>query len=167
MIIVNQSIFGIEAPKFDNNGTEVLLDYAVVLKDEPEFEGTMHQSIYTGHRWWIDKGEHWRFDVMIHLFKYTDPQTKFDSIIACKNALVTLWPRRDRDPFKDSTGTVVKFKLLEVNKAWIDSAIYPDKLILKFESQDYIDISKQTYATLIDDLGTSLMDDLETPLPGR
>lgn len=163
---VNQSIFGIEAPKFDSSGTEVLLDYAVVLRDEPEHEEILFQSVLNNHRTWYDKGDHYTFEVMINLFKYADPLAKFNEIYTHLNSLVTLWRRRDRDAFKDSSGDVVYFELTEITPVWIDSYIKPDQLILLFESTDYVDISKSSIATLVDDLGISLIDDLGTPLPG-
>lgn len=157
---VNQSIFGIEAPKFAVNNTDILLDYAVVLTDAADHDEIIHQSIITNHRSWINKGCHWQFKVMINLFKYPDPLSKFNQIYNCLNVLGTLWRRRDRDCFKDSSGSIVLFELTEIIPTWIDSADKPDRLILLFESTDYVDISKSTVATLIDDLGTELMDDL-------
>lgn len=142
--MINESIFGIEAPKFMDGSTEVLLDYAVVLRDEPEYGRQVLQSVIDGHRARKNQHYHWAFEVMINLLKYDEPKDKFDEIHLHKNALVTLWRTRDHDSFKNSSGTVVKFKFYEIIPTWIDSPIYPDRLILKFSSQDPIDISKNT-----------------------
>lgn len=139
-----QSIFGIEAPKFVYSAQTVLLDYASVIKDEPQFDRITKESIITGHRARVNQHYHWSFEVMINLFKYTDPKVKFDEIYAHKNNLVTLYRRHDNDCFRNDDDEVVLFKLSEIIPTWIDSPIFPDQLLLKFVSADPVNISKCT-----------------------
>ncbi len=147
---INPSIFGVLAPKIAYGSNNILYDYVTVIRDEPEWDGAIRESAINSTRNLISNGDHWAFDVMINLFKYADPLTKFTQINAARYQEVTLWRRRDRDPFKDSSGTIVKFFITEIIPVYLDRWDKPDQLIIKHISKKYVDISKSTLSTLTD-----------------
>lgn len=159
---ISPSIFGWQPPKFVSGTDEVLLDYWVTMRDEPEDQGLRHQSVINHYRTWIDRGEHWAFEGSVNLFKYNDPLAKWTEINSKRGDLVTLWRRRDKDAFKDTAGNIVPFKFRIIIPIWIEAKGFPDRLILKFESQQPVDIDKQTIATLITESGTEIITETGT-----
>jgi len=126
----------------------ILLDYVAVLKDEPEIEQLIHKSEISGHREYVERGEHWLFRLRLHLFKYSDPRSKFEEIYHYKRAKVTLWRHRDGSQFLDSDGNDVLFMLEEVTPAYLERAEFRDVLILTFRSTDYVDFADDAYTEI-------------------
>lgn len=146
--MLQDSVFGKLAPKFFRSSTTVLLDYWMTTKDEPETIMITHESDINKHREYdyfttAPTQDHWLFEGIVNLGKYTDPASKFNEIFAHKRQLVQLWRRRDGDYFKNSSDAMVLFLLKEIIPFRFDKPGFSDRLLLKFESQDFVDISKQ------------------------
>ena len=48
---------------------EIVLTNAKILKDEAAPDLLMHKSDISGHKSYVNRGQHWDFEVLIHLFK--------------------------------------------------------------------------------------------------
>lgn len=132
---VKESIFGIEAPKFvDAESNEVLLDYFVILKDEPDFGTIKHQSIINRHREWVDRGDHWIFEGLIHLFKYENPEQKYLELHSYYKQNVILYKRRDSLPYSNSDGDAAYFRIDKLEPINLKASGLPDVLLLSFVS---------------------------------
>lgn len=146
-------LFGEASPKFISGGTEVLLDYAQPIVDEPEWDVLEEESSYesSGERVFYNKGYHWVYECIINLHRYDDPEAKFLEIYPYLGAEVTLYRHRDKDPVQDSDGNVVLFFIEEIIPMYLDGAEWDlrDRLLIRFKSLYYVDISKSTKATLI------------------
>jgi len=143
-----QSLFGIQAPKYIVGSTTVNLDHWITLDDGPEDDIIMHESIINRHREWVVKGQHWIFSGNLLLFKYADPQTKYDELKPDEYTLVDqLFRRRDGIAIKDAADAVVKFRVESIHETYIkDHPDYPDILRITFKSQDYIAMEKSVVA---------------------
>lgn len=135
-------IFGGLAPKFQVSSTDILLDFAVIEKDEPDYKNVMHESELDRTRNFITRPAHHVFEVVVHLHKYADPKAKYDEIMAqltvqtCK-----VWRHRDYQPFQTPAGADALFVLIEAQPFYITTSDYADGLRLKFISVDTIAIS--------------------------
>lgn len=140
-------LFGTEAPKFINDpaGTpeEVLLDYSVVIKDEPEEDRIVHQSIFTGHREFILRGKYWIFEIKVHLFKYDDPIGKYNEIKQFEGMNVRLYRHQDGDYIKQPDGSEASFFIESIDESYYQTADYKDLLFIRFVSNNYVDLSKE------------------------
>ncbi len=141
-------LFGSEAPKFiydpTGSNTEVLLDYVVIEKDEPEEDFLMHQSIFTGHREFILKGKYWVVEMKIHVYKlgYTDGLAYYNTLKSYEGAKLRFHRHRDGDYLKDSNGAEVEMFLEYVNESYYNTVNYPDFVLLRFKSTKYVDLSQ-------------------------
>jgi hypothetical protein len=139
------SIFGVDHPSFVKDAATVDLEHFEVTKDEPEDFSKKHQSVLTGKRTYVDKGEHWIFEGILNLWKYADPLTKYNEIWAYRKAVVDkLYRRSDNEAIKDVDDNFVTFKLTQIVPLNLDGPEMADRLFLSFESVDFIDISKST-----------------------
>lgn len=148
---MNKSIFGEQAPKFvynlgSLNQTEVLLDYWLPLRDEPEEREIVNESSLESVRTIIDRGDFWTYEGRINLFKYesiTAIRSKFEEIYQFNKKAVTLWKHRDGQPFKDKNGNNVLFymKVIPKNLQTLD---YKDILMVSFRSLKGIYFSNGT-----------------------
>jgi hypothetical protein len=146
-MMMQDSIFGINPPKFKRGTTTVMINYWVTTKDEPESFVIRHQSDINKHReydYFTSSAieDHWVFEGIINLGKYTYPASKYNEINAHKRQLVQLWRHADGDYFKNTAGSTVYFLLKEIIPFCFDKPGFPDRLLLKFESQDFVDVSK-------------------------
>jgi hypothetical protein len=140
---VANSIFGVQAPKFEKNSTVVTLLYAIFNLDEPEKMHTRHQSVLTGHRSYRDNGRHWIYEVTLNLWKWQDPEiikAKFEEIWTYKKTIVDkLWKHKDSEALQDQYGNFIKYKIDQVIPIYLSTPTYPDKVIVRFKSVDYYD----------------------------
>jgi len=134
-------IFGNAAPKFQVSAVDVLLDFAVIEKDEVDYKTIDHESGLNRARKFITKPEHHIFQVLIHLHKYQDPKAKHDEIIAHLNATCQLWRHRDGQAFQDTSSADANFIFIEYQHVYITTTDYADGLRLLFKSIDVIDHS--------------------------
>lgn len=143
-------LFGSSAPKFifDPTGVneEVLLDYAVVTKDEPKEDVIIHESKFTSYRVYNVKGKYWIFECKLHLYKYNSvddgftPKEKYEQIKSYEGKLGRLHRHSDGDYLKDSEGVGVNMVLEKVIPSYYKTTDYKDLLLLKFQSESYVDL---------------------------
>lgn len=141
---MQNSIFGIEAPQFEADSEIILLDHVVIGKENDffDYDDIKHESVFDRYRVWTDMGDHFNFRLLMYLFKYDDPQAKYDELKLYHRSLVKLWRRRDGQPFVNRDGDPVLFRFDQINESFLHDVKYPDILILVFKSQDPVDISK-------------------------
>lgn len=140
-------MFGILPPKFKRGTTSVVINYWVTTRDEPESMFITHESDINKHREYdffttSKIQDHWLFEGIINIGKYSYPYSKYNEINAHKRELVQLWRHADGDYFKNTNGDIVYFFLKELIPFHFDKPGFPDRLLLKFESQDFVDVSK-------------------------
>lgn len=132
------SMFGTLFPKFIANPfttrDEILLNYAVVLKDEPDPRNYNVEAVRTGKRVFTNEGKHWIFQVKIYLWKYADPETKYLELKGFEGTEVELFRHSDGEPFYSTNGLVCPFNLISVNESYTDPHNKYDVLILTFLS---------------------------------
>lgn len=134
-----QSIFGIEDPKIIlDDESEIIFYHSVVLKDEPDFLTLQQESIITGHREWIDLGEHWIFQIETFLWKYANPTTFYLELMDLLYNEVILYRRKDGSPFTNPEGEDALFRIDEVIPNYVRQTKYYDVLIVTFVSVDPI-----------------------------
>ena len=135
-------IFGIQAPKMivniDTTQDEVVLDYSVVLKDEPELDTFEAKSVRTGKRDLTNAGKHWIFQVKIHLWKYADPKAKYLELKSYEGTEVILYRHLDGEPIYDTYGNGGHFILFQIEEKYLEEIRKSDIIILTFRSIDYI-----------------------------
>lgn len=135
-------IFGIQAPKMivniDTTQDEVLLDYAVVLKNEPELDTFEVKSVRTGKRVLTNAGKHWIFQVKIHLWKYADPKAKYLELKSYEGTEVILYRHSDGGPIYDTYNNQGVFILQSLDESITDEKNKFDVLILTFWSKEFI-----------------------------
>ena len=119
----------------------VLLDYVRITKDEPEVDELMHQSELTGHREFVDRGDHWVFEVVLNLYKYSDPRSKFEQIYHYRHKNVDLWRHRDGAALADADGNNVSCRIVEIRPFYLEQSTFRDQLLIRFVSRDYVDFS--------------------------
>lgn len=138
------SIFGTSHPKIivniDTTLDEVLLQYAVVLKDEPELDSYEVRAVRTGKRVFTNAGKHWIFQVKIHLWKYADPIAKYLELKSYEGTEVLLYRHSDGDPIYDTYWNEGRFFIQSVNESITDEKNKYDVLTLTFRSIDFIGI---------------------------
>lgn len=136
-------IFGNKAPKIEVSGVKVLLDFAVIERDETDRKDIIHESNLGRARKIITKPDHHDFVVVIHLHRYNDPQAKYDEIVAHLNSkIVKLWRHRDGLAFvKNGTSNEADFWFESYQELYITTTDYADGLRLMFRSIDLIDHS--------------------------
>lgn len=139
-------VTGESAPKYVNGATTVLLDHATIVRDEPETRNVEHRAPIEGSRKFKHRGQHWIFEILINLHLYADPLSSYDNIRAYLGQNVTLYRHRDKQPVKDSSGTVVPFRFMECTPLYQDliGIDYRQRLRLLFKSTKYVDITKST-----------------------
>lgn len=142
------AIFGEDSPQFVYGGATVELDYAVPLRDEPIYDTIAHQSAIGGDDQYSHRGYKWAYEVVINLMKYTNPDDKFSEIVQYLGLNVSLYRHRDHQPFQDSNGDDVPFYFSECVPFYTNLEEFDtrDKLLLKFVSTKYIDISQSLTA---------------------
>ena len=139
-------LFGSSAPKFiyEPSGANetILLDYVVIMKDEPEEDFIIHQSIFTGHREFILKGKYWVVEMKLHLYKQGNPLVYYNTIKNYEGTNIRFFRHRDGDYLKDSTGAEVEMFLQSVDESYYQTLDYKDLLLLKFKSTEYVDLTQ-------------------------
>lgn len=135
------SIFGNSFPKIIVNiattQDEVLLQHAVVLKDEPELDSYGVRAVRTGKRVFNNAGKHWLFQVKIYLWKYADAEAKYLEFKGYEGTKVWLYRRSDGSPFLDKENKIIPFIFLSADESYTDDFNLFDVLTLTFRSLDY------------------------------
>jgi hypothetical protein len=136
------AIFGTSAPKIVSGATTIELDYAVVQKSEPDERSFVIQNEVTGADTHADRGYHWNIEILINLYKYTDPSGTYNQLVALLGTSVNVYPHRDHAALSDSGGNDVDFLFTEIVPSYVDGVFGNDALLLKFTSLEFVDISQ-------------------------
>lgn len=135
-------IFGVQTPKIivniDTTQDEVLLDYSVILKDEPELDSYGVKAVRTGKQVFTNAGKHWIFEVKIHLWKYADPKAKYLELKSYEGTKVYLYRHADGEPICDDNRNPSKFLIESVNESYIDEFNLYDVLTISLRSIDVV-----------------------------
>jgi len=134
------AIFGTGAPKIVSGAITVELDYAVVLKSEPDERSFVQENKLTGADGHVDRGYHWDFEMREHIYKYADPMAKYLALVALLGTEVNVFPHRDEPALSNASG-VVPFLFTEIVPEYLETVSYRDALVLKFTSLAFVDLS--------------------------
>lgn len=137
------SVFGTNrVPRYHNGTSAIALDYAVVLKDEPEPDIITAISPINGHRSTVVKGYRWVFEIRINLWKEgasaNATLTQFLNDLGGTDHQIKRFGDAV-DFMKNSSGNVY-FTLVKVQPGFLTQARQYDTVILRWESNDYIDL---------------------------
>ena len=138
-------IFGSQAPQFKNTAKTqtVDLDHAVMDPNWFSVREIEHESVINAHREFYKVSDpHAEFQVSIHLFKYDNPNTKFDEIYPFLHQDVYFYPHRDGGPLNDSDGTEILFHITDMQAIYLEQPYHYDVLIISFKSKDPINFSE-------------------------
>lgn len=137
------SVFGTNRiPRYHDGTIGIAITNCVILKDEPEPDLLQIVSPITGHKSSVLKGYRWIFEVQVNLFKETSPSTtitRFLGDLGQTNHQIKRFGDAS-DYMKNASGNVY-FTLTKVQPAFLTQARQYDILILRWESNDYIDLS--------------------------
>lgn len=135
-------IHGVLAPKFigniDTTQDEVLLDYWVTLKDEPEPKTYGVKAVRTGKRVFTNVGKHWIFQGRVHLWKYADPIAKYLELKSHEGKAVHLYRFRDGETFKNADDEIVPFIITSIKEFYLGNKNELDSVDITFRSTDFI-----------------------------
>ncbi len=134
------AIFGTASPKIVSGATTIELDYAVILKSEPDEKSFVQENKLTGIDAHVDRGYHWNFEMRDHIYKYADPMAKYLALVALLGTEVNVYPHRDKTALSNAAG-VVPFLFEEIIPEYIETVTYRDALVLKFTSLAFVDLS--------------------------
>lgn len=136
------SLTGILYPKMIVNITttldEVLLQHAVVLKDQPEQDTHFVRAVRTGKRVFTNAGKHWLFQIKIYLYKYANAETKYLELKGYEGTKVYLHRHADGEMIYDTYNNAGAFILSSVAEEYTDEKNKYDVVILTFKSLNYI-----------------------------
>jgi hypothetical protein len=146
--MINNSIFGNDAPKFIANfglvnETNVLLNHWVGDKNDAEAKETIIESELSAKRVILDRGDYWIFSGIVYLFKYptsTERRSKFEEIYQFNKKDVILYQHSDGQPFKDASGNEVLF-FMTVRPRNLSTLVFKDILVIEFRSLSQVDFS--------------------------
>ena len=130
-------IWGKLDPKMVTGTGDVVLEYAVLHPTFASSEFLEHISPLNGQRNFLTLGDYSKFDVMIHLWKYPDPATAFQTFYGHKDELVKFYPYKEGDPISNIIGDPIDFYLAYVEGAYLQNLNQYDICKLSFISSKY------------------------------
>jgi hypothetical protein len=145
-------IFGEASPKFiGSDDVHVNLDHVLIPfeVDRPDFKTIVHESTINRDRNFVHRKAHWDWTGVLLLFQYSDPLAKYEQLMTYLYDQVTFYRHRDKDPFKDSSGTIVPFVITEIEPFYFTNGFRQDAVRISLTSTKVVDIVKSTVATLI------------------
>lgn len=137
-------LYGDSYPKIVAGVTTYNLDLAKVLRDEPQWFYIIHQSGLNQERTIKRKGALWVVELEYNLFDCGS------SIYDLTNAFIDLcydntsfyyYRHSDGQPYKDSGGSSVNFKLSKVIPFYKTTSDYKDALYMQIISTKYVKIA--------------------------
>lgn len=120
---------------------EILLDYLNITRDESVPDEIVHQSEVTGDRVFVRNKQHWITRLVINLWKYSDPTSKFREIFHYLGKDVSFYRFRDGDPIQDESGNDVLFRVVQVQPFHLDDTRTKDQLLITLQSKSWVNIS--------------------------
>ena len=137
------SIFGTSAPRFVTTGAATInLDYSEVIEDKPSPDRLVNKSPLSGSITNVERGDHYTVKIKVNLFKYSNPTTKFNEIVAHYRTGVYLYKHRDGNAYKDSSGSDVLMYFDLIERGYLETGNFEDVLILTFKSTEWIDLGE-------------------------
>lgn len=148
---MNNSIFGAGAPKFvhdlgGENEATVLLDHWIQTNDGLDTKEKQIESELEASRDYIVLGDFLQIEGRVNLYAFgalTAIRSKFEEIYQFNNTDVVLYKHRDGQPFKDSSGNNVLFRM-HVTPKNLTTLDYRDILIINFRSLTAVDYSESS-----------------------
>lgn len=137
-------LFGTTAPKIVSGATTVNFDHATILKNEPEYERSVHENSVSLDRNIICYGAYWTFEIRDNLFQYGSPATKYAAIKALLHTDVTLWAHRDGEAFRNAIGAPVPFAFNRLHEITLRDTDFIVALRLQFLSLGYVEMFETT-----------------------
>jgi hypothetical protein len=144
-------IDGTGSPKFiGSDNHEVLLDFVVVLTDEPDYQVLEFNAEIDCKRYYFGRGYHWNYRIQVNLYKYwtkyhVPVKTKYDEIMKYLFDTVELSRHRDAPSFSSS------FFIYSIIPIYIERKDFRDGLIIDFRSCDLVDHTKTTESGIPED----------------
>jgi hypothetical protein len=125
------SIFGVDHPKFLSNLGALefdnsVLDYAHIVPEVIE-----HNSVVNGNRNYLRNRFNSRFIIVVNLFKYADPEAKFNEIMSYKGQWGRFFPHKDEDRAART------FQIVRMIPFYIESLVFFDKILIDIQSRQY------------------------------
>lgn len=149
-------IFGLGSPKFVYNATDYLLDYCTMDPSYISPDVVEHNSIISGHKEFVPKGDYAEFKLYINLFKYSNPRAKFEELYACNHKDVIFFPHREGIAIKKAGTSGVTdclFFISEMLPHYLENLWKYDLLEITLKAKDYVDLSNQVvYPQQIDNI---------------
>lgn len=108
-------IFGELNSKFIYGNSTVDLPYSIIRPNWIVNNIVEDESIINGVRHFKNKSDHSEFQVLVYLFKYTNPtpKAKYQEIFSYKGLAVLFYPFQDKYPLAYYNGSEVPFYLTE------------------------------------------------------
>ena len=140
-------LFGYQNLKFISGANTVELNYVI-----PEAPGTdnriiEHESIINTFRSWTNKtdDDHIEVSILIHLFKYANPVSKFTELMSYNHSLVdALFYDINRLPFQDAESNTVRFFIWQIQPLFLFSPKGYDALRITFRSETPVKLDLST-----------------------
>ncbi len=130
-------IFGTSYSKFVSGITTVELPYSVLDPSYMLPDVLVHQSVISGKKNFISKGDYSEFKVQINLWKYANPNATFNQLEGYKFSQVTFYPHKDGDPIKDIYGNEVQFLISDISEYYLTNTTQKDIALITFLSDRY------------------------------
>lgn len=129
--------------------TNLEIENFTVTKDTAEERGFWHESVLTGHREWITKGQHWVIEMKSNLFKESTLSTRrtdFNNLFGYlyESVYVTRYMVGSDSSvvIRDSSSVPVKFIIESFETSFLTQANYEDMVTIRLRSKEYVDMSK-------------------------
>lgn len=135
-------IFGTTNPKFVSGANTVDLEYSHL---DPAFlipAEIMHESVFTGFRSFANSNDFARFGVMIFLWKYQNPVTKFEELQTYKNQLVHFYPHSDGQAIWAAEGGKAEFYIRSVDGYYLKDIVDYAVCIITFEAMEHVNLEE-------------------------
>lgn len=136
------AILGTTYPKFIVGASTVLLENSVLNTSFQEADILEHKSIMNGYKSYVVNGDYSSFSVLVYLYKYAVPKTKFQEIYAYNHLNCYFYPHSDGLAIKDSGGTDVYFHISSMKLDYLNNINDFDVLYMNFNSIDYTDVEE-------------------------
>jgi len=146
-------IFGVQHPAFKVGSTQIDLNYAVVMKDEPVWNVRTQESEIDFQRSITVLNYYWIYKVKIFLYKYANPTAKLNELMPYLFSEVNLLRHIEHTAIENSNGQPAKFVIEKITPIYLKTSDYKDGLIILFKSEEEIDITNNLIAPNLNGYG--------------
>lgn len=131
-------MFGTQYSKFVSGSNTVLFEHSNIIPSYFVGDYVKHESVLTGFINYVNLKDVSKFEIDINLFKYENPDYKFNEIMEYRNKLVNFYPHYDGEPIKNIYNEPVDFKITEIIPYYLTQDSYYDAVKLIFKSSEYV-----------------------------